>query len=167
MKLIAFFVFCTLLYSCTAPRDIDGELQGEWVFVNETNLDLNVCHNLITFDEQYGEYERTHAYFIPQKSNTSQQYDRCFNDNLINFHTFFLMYEESVVSCRIYITNTAGDMLKEWVMGEENGARDIFNEENWEYRHWETEHEEMFCGTYSAEHHEWTFTITDADLAGE
>lgn len=167
MKLFAIFVFFTLLYSCTVPRDIEGELQGEWVFINETNLNLNVSHNLITFDEQYGEYEYAHKYFIPPKSSTSQQYDRFYNDNLINFHTFFLMYEESVVSCRIHITNTAGDVLKEWVMGEDNGEHDIFNEENWEYQHWKTEHEEMFCGTYFAEHHEWTFTITDADLEGE
>lgn len=169
IKVFLISILCTLMYSCTVPRDMNGELQGEWHFVNTTDLDLKVCHQLRSFGELYGEYEHTNEYFLPSQGSASQMYDRFYNDKLLDFQTFFLIYEENVTSCRIYITNTAGGVLKEWVMGEDNGEHDIFNEENWDYQHWYSEHEELFClmGTYFAEHHKWTFTITNDDLVRE
>ncbi len=164
MKRLLIFLTGLLLWSCTVPRDINGELQGEWIFQNETSLDLNIYHELIYSNKPYEDVNSVYNWMIISNSVVSVKYERFYNDNMLTFSTFFTLYEKDIISCRMYITNTNGEVVKEWMMGKDNGPHDIFKEENWDYRQWETEHEELFFGTYIAEHHEWTFTITDEDI---
>ncbi len=153
------------LCSCTVPRDMNPELEWVWILKNETNKDLNIHHELIVYSEDYGEFDESSEWqILAGQDKLLRGFSRFYNDDSLEFDMFFTFHLENIVSNRLYITDSKGRILKEWVMGADNGEHDIYNENEWSCRQYKTEHEEIFCGTYIATHYEWIFTITDADL---
>lgn len=163
MKRICIYLVCVLLCSCDPEWVFNPPYQGEWIFYNQTEVDLMLCVDAVCLNEWEEECEVKVSYELLSKDTSSQIFagtnpeDTCFT-------SFFNLSFVTPLSIRIYLTSIDDeDVLKEWVMGADNGEHDIFDEENWDCREWT----DNTPKNYDVLHREWTFTITDADLAVE
>ena len=153
MRKSLFCFVCLLFCSCNDIWIGTPSYVGKWKYGNATNTELIVymeCTGINELGEKCSEVTKN---VIPGGKELWNIFES-FNPEDLNFYKHFLRIKETH-SCKVWLTNTSGSMLKLWVMGEDNGPHDIFDEKEWK------------CGEQSEYSREWTFTITDADIAVE
>lgn len=160
MKRLFIYLMCIFLCSCDPEWVFIPPYQSQWIFHNQTNTDLVLCVDFVCLNEWEQECEVKENYELLSGSTSSQILEGMYPEDTC-FSSLFHLSFEIPLRGRIYlIPMDGGEALKEWVMGEENGAHDIFKEENWDYREWTDDRPK----NYDILHREWTFTITDADI---
>lgn len=159
MKRISICIFMLIAISCDRMEDLNPPYAYDWLIANDATQDVVVwtkVEDVSLIDDK--EFFLDKYYHIPMGSSCSicgmgsqkpnERDFESFTQNLIFLK--ILSFDKSIV-------------LKEYSMGLGEVSRDLYNVSNWAY----IERQESLNSDYYVTHHEWTFTITDADLAGE
>lgn len=159
MKKILIFMLL-LLWSCDPGHILDPPYQSEWFIINNTNRDLLLYWEEIIIDDATNEYADVEEYLLVGNQSFYQLYIGS-KETIVEFAGLFRVRSGVLKSCRFYLTPSDSDeILKEWVMGADNGEHDLFDESQWEHRSWERPQ-----SYYTIYHNAWTFTLTEADIA--
>ena len=164
MKRFFVLLISLLLWSCDTGWVMNPPYQSEWVIVNQTGCDVRLCIEKVYANDNSQEYEEIENYSISDDDIFCQQYQGD-NENRGDFLALFFINSNSheLISSKVYLTTIDGeDTLKVWVMGEDNGEHDLFDETQWVHEYQEDSKTER----HTIYHNKWTFTITDADLVG-
>ena len=154
-------VVCMLLLSvvsCERIEDFCPPYVYRWFVINNTTQDIIIWTNCNEISVMDGEpFVDDTCYSVPAGkqyqiyglSSDSPEYDFESFQNRLNF--------------LIITTADKSIVLKECRVDANVVLCDLCNESEWEY----SERMEYITSDYFVTHHEWTFTITDADLAVE
>lgn len=159
-------ILCGLtLFACDRPLIVFEKkfpYRSEWKIINKTSQPIdfyleNTCidddtHETFTIKGSAKKIARDKFYYQEFHGDMPGEVD-------VFVKLFFIHPSWPLISSRAYVTlPDSNEVLKEWVMGVDNGEHDFYDESQWDHRSWE---EETY---YTLYHNEWTFTITDADL---
>ncbi|MBO7198076.1 MAG: hypothetical protein J6V28_04700 [Tidjanibacter sp.] len=158
MKKILIFMFL-LLWSCEPGHILVPPYQSEWTITNNTGCNLDLYMEITSVNAAHRVYTDIETYVLPDKGRFWQEFlgDRAEQVEFLDLYSRL----EQTTACRVYLTPSDSDeILKEWVMGADNGEHDLFDESQWEHRSWERPQ-----SYYTIYHNAWTFTLTEADIA--
>lgn len=160
MKRLFAFLICAVLLSCETEQIFNPPYQSEWYAINETSRDIqfHIVRKFVLDSKENVYYDRC---LLPRGDKFYQdfRYNRQESQKFVSL--FLFQNAGELLSCKVYLTPIDSDeVLKEWVLGEDNGEHDIFDESQWEHKSWE----DNKSASYTIYHNEWTFTITDADI---
>lgn len=165
MKKLFIFLISLLLWSCDPGWVFNPPYQSEWVIVNQTGRDVRLCIEKVYANEDSQEYEEFEEYSISDDDVFYQKYQGEKEDRS-DFLALFVINSNSypLISSKVYLTTIDGeDTLRAWVMGEDNGGHDLFDETQWVHEY----QEDSKTKRHTIYYNKWTFTITDADLVME
>ena len=154
MRKFLFFFICLLFYSCDPIWMGVPSYIGRWGYKNLTDTDLIIYMESIGINEWGEKCSEFSEDIIPSGKVLWSVFESS-NQEDLNFYKHFLRIEETH-TCKVWLANSNGSMLKLWVMGEDNGPHDVFDEEEWMCEDVDIEKTEY--------NREWIFTITDADI---
>lgn len=153
------YFFCFIcLFFCSCGLLWEGSIAyvGKWGYENSTEVDLIVCMEIIGLNE-WGEKCNEVSENIVTSGDVLWSIFETSNQDELNFHKHFYRLE-NIYECKVWLMNSNKEVLKLWVMGEDNGFHDIFDEDEWNYN-------DSGAGKDGIPYQrEWTFTITDADI---
>ena len=158
MKKILIFMLL-LLWSCEPGHILVPPYQSEWTITNNTGCNLDLYMEITSVNAAHRVYTDIETYVLPDKGRFWQEFlgDRAEQVEFLDLYSRL----EQTTACRVYLTPSDSDeILKEWVMGADNGEHDLFDESQWEHRSWERPQ-----SYYTIYHNAWTFTLTEADIA--
>lgn len=157
-----FIIILLSLWSCEPGHILDPPYQSEWMIVNGTNREIHFYWEGTYIDNDLMQ-ERTFRYdYLLTKDDFFYQAFHGEDKAIEEFDRLFsVSSKEELKSSKFYFSLLGSDeILKEWVMGADNGEHDLFDESQWEHRSWESPQ-----SYYTIYHNAWTFTLTEADIA--
>ncbi len=159
MKRLLVLLICAIFVACEPGHIFDPPYQSEWTITNNTGCNLDLYMEITSVNAAHRVYTDIETYVLPDKDSFWQEFlgDR---EEQVEFLDLYSRLEQTT-ACRVYLTPSGSDeILKEWVMGADNGEHDLFDESQWEHRSWERPQ-----SYYIIYHNAWTFTLTEADIA--
>ncbi len=162
MKKSLIVIICILTLACDRPLIVFEEKSpyySEWIVFNRTGRNIRFNLNITYANDKQEIYVDRGSVDLEQDDYYYQDFSSN-NKEVSKFSGLFYNSDE-LISCCAYITSPDGaTILKEWVMGADNGEHDLFDESQWEHRSWERPQ-----SYYTIYHNAWTFTLTEADIA--
>ena len=154
-----FIIILLSLWSCDPGHILDPPYQSEWTITNNTGCNLDLYMEITSVNAAQIVYTDTEKSALPKDENFWIDFV-AHDQKRVEFLGLFQRLEQTT-ACRVYLTPSGSDeILKEWVMGADNGEHDLFDESQWEHRSWERPQ-----SYYTIYHNAWTFTLTEADIA--
>ena len=159
--LLCLIICCSLFYSCDPEWTVTPPYQGFWIIKNDSGQDLKLYFDMKCQNEWGDECDMNFDWELSNLDETIIMEEGSRYDGIICFEDIFTLGLEKLLTGRAFITQIdSGEILKEWVMGTDNGEHDLFDESQWEHRSWERPQ-----SYYTIYHNAWTFTLTEADIA--
>lgn len=155
MKRIVVCILLLLTISCERLEDLNPPYNYRWFVTNATTQDIVIWTNVNEVSIMDGEPFVDDTYYSIPSGERYQIYGLSSENPEYNFESF-----QDRLNFLIITIADKSIVLKECRVDANADLCDLCDESEWEY----SERKEYITSDYYVTHHEWTFTITDADI---
>ena len=158
MKRVVVGLLLLFVVSCDRMEDLNPPYNYRWFVTNATTQDIVVWTNVNEVSIMDGEPFADDTYYSIPSGERYQIYGLSSENPEYNFESF-----QDRLNFLIITTADKSIVIKECRVDASADLCDLCDESEWEY----SERKEYITSDYYVTHHEWTFTITDADIGLE
>ena len=158
MKRFVFGMLLLFVVSCERLEDLNLPYNYRWFVTNATTQDIVIWTNVNEVSVIDEKPFVADTYFSVPSGERYQIYGLSSKSPEYNFESF-----QDRLNFLIITTADKSIVIKECRVDASADLCDLCDESEWEY----SERKEYITSDYYVTHHEWTFTITDADIGLE